>query len=506
MTSPEDTRDIMASLPLFSTAEEPATAPTLRHPAAAHLAAAGRKPAVDAAPVAVQHPAPADPTPQHQELPAVDDDAMMRLLNSKVVDERHARQNEETRENQTALGNDIIAKVLTNYQDQRVRSGVERLTAAQIAGLHRRLFDEAYRMGALQPILDDVTVENVHVNGAGQVIVRRANGIAEELHPFAETDEELVDIVRSWIDKAGEGAREWNSQSPILRMTLPTPEGERLTAWLPPVSTVPTLRIRCHRIRNIRLDDLVRLDMLTQEAADFLSALVKARQSIVTSGHPGAGKTSFTRGLASCFDPDEPVVTIETERELMLGAPQHNNVLALQARPGQGERDSSGRMIGEITLDELTDSSLRADAQRIIVGEVKGPETIPMFLAMASAAGSMTTIHAEDAQDAMSKLAALQQKELGTSDVFAHRQIIDHIRIIVQLSTFTGAGAPRHVTQIVEVQRGEGDKPVAHELFKSPALGAAAVPVPHGRPSDKLSDVLRDFGYDVNRIWGGSLG
>ncbi|MEA5457295.1 ATPase, T2SS/T4P/T4SS family [Sinomonas sp. JGH33] len=500
MSRPDDVRSLFAGLPLIE--DQSAPEQGQRHPAAAALAAAGAarpsgRPVADA------------PTPAPEAQPAAggsragDDDAsMIEHLADMVVNARQLRADEEAGGNRDAVGQDIIRKALADYQEQRVRAGKDRLTQDETAALQRRLFDLAYRLGPIQKYLDDVTVENIHANGADELIVRRANGIDERVPPIAGSDAELVEMVQSWVQQAGEGSREWTTAEPILRMSLPTPEGERLTAWLPPIATRPAFRIRCHRIRNITLEDLVGLDMLTAEAAELLSAAVRARQSVVTSGHPGAGKTSFTRALAASFDPNEPVVTIETERELYLGEPNHHNVLALQERPGQGERDTrTNEHVGAVSLDDLLASSLRADAQRIIVGEVRSSEVVPMFLAMASAAGSMTTIHADTSQDAIAKLAALQQRELGTSDVFANRQIIDHIRLIVQLSTFTGAGIRRHVTEIAEIQRGEGDRPVAHYLFRSPERGEPAVPVREGRPSDKLAAVLADFGYDVNKLW-----
>ena len=497
-TQPENL-DLFKDLPLAQTGPAAGTS-TSTHPAALHLIAAaersrGRR--------SIKEPTTAPAAPEvvtrraqnHVDDPA-SDWAVIELLAQNVSEERQNR--EETPENQEEIGRAIIATILDEYSEKRVREGAARLTQDQRGTLQRLLFNQAYRLGSVQPLLDDPDVENIHIKGADNVMVRKTDGSTVHLDPVAANDDALIAMIQGWCEELGEGAREFNASSPALAMTLPS--GDRLQAFHPPISSRPSVVIRCHRKRNITLEDLVDLGMLSQDAADFLTAAVKARLSIVVSGHPNAGKTTFVRALAAAFDPDEPVITIETERELHLGAPQHYNVLSLEARPGQGERDvKTGTQIGEVSMSELLTGALRADAQRIIVGEVRGDEVITMFLAMAGAAGSMTTIHAKTAQDAISKLADLQQKFIGTSPAFAYRQIQDHIQIIVQLSTFRGKGHKRHVTEICEVIPGES-VPTAAQIFASPARGQTAVPVE--QPTQDMLEALADSGYDVSRVGG----
>lgn len=499
MSTEPDSLDLFKNLPLAQE-QAPAGSISPTHPAALHLIAAadrsrGRRSNTAAEPVTEREPAAERPQ-AHASDPATDWE-VIDMLAQDVSEERNNR--DETPENREEIGRDIIATILDEYSEKRVREGASRLTQDQRSILQRALFNQAYRLGAVQPLLDDPEVENIHIKGCDNVMVRKADGSTVRHDPVASSDAALTAMVQSWCEELGEGARAFNASSPALAMTLPN--GDRLQAFHPPISPRPSIVIRCHRKRNIGLADLVELGMLTQEAADFLTAAVKARLSIVVSGHPGTGKTTFTRALAAAFHPDEPVVTIETERELHLGKPQHNNVLSLEARPGQGERDlNTHEQIGEVTLSSLLAGALRADAQRIIVGEVRDEEIIPMFGAMAGAAGSMTTIHAKTAQDAIAKMADLQQKRVGTSPAFAYRQIRDHIQIIVQLSTFRGNGYRRHVTEICEVTAGESI-PIAAQIFASPARGEAAVPVE--QPSREMLEALEDGGYDTTRLGGG---
>lgn len=505
MTTGPENLDMFKDLPL---ANDPTSSPA--HPAAGHLAAAARRDSgrrrlafVEDDTKDVRQEEEPTPTPSiareplpHENEPASD----WTLIEKLAVEISEIRQTkDENPENKDEIGRSIIAGVLASLDEARVRDGIKRLTQRQHNDLQMVLFNQAYRMGAVQPLLDDPTIENIHINGFDRVIVRKSDGTDEKRPPIASSDAALIDMIQTWCEERGEGAREFNAQIPRLSMMLPS--GDRLQAAHPPVVPRPTATIRCHRIKKITLDELVtKYRMLSQPAADFLAACVRARMSIIVSGHPGTGKTTFTRALCASFDPWEPVITIETERELHLSEDQHFNLKSLEARPGQGERDpKTGELIGGVSLSDLLTDALRFDAQRIIVGEVRDEEVVAMFGAMAGAAGSMTTIHSKSAKDAISKLADLQQKRIGTSPAFAYRQIQDHIQIIVQLSRFTGAGQRRHVTEIAEVRpAGDGEAPIPNLIFKSQTRGGEAVY--QEMPHDDLLWDLEQHGYDTERL------
>jgi type IV secretory pathway ATPase VirB11/archaellum biosynthesis ATPase len=225
-------------------------------------------------------------------------------------------------------------------------------------------------------------------------------------------------------------------------------------------------------------------------------------------GNPGAGKTTLLRALANVMDPLEKIVTIEKERELYLDrmGDRHLIVTSLQYRPGQGERLPDGSRPGEITLIDCLEEALRLDAQRIFVGEVRGGEIDAMFQAMQAGVGSLSTLHANGTTDAIERMATLTQKNLGTTDSYAYRQIARHIDLIVMIKRVvykdpeTGARRIRRVvTDISEVQAGEsveGARPIAAPIFQAHPrtfeLGRG-----DGRPTPELLADLQHAGFDA---------
>lgn len=237
------------------------------------------------------------------------------------------------------------------------------------------------------------------------------------------------------------------------------PDGSRLAA-MRDVVPHPVVTIRRHRLLDVSLADLTRLDTVTEHAARFLAALVAARCSVLVTGPPACGKTTLVRALAKEIPSGERVATLETEYELGLHRlPGASPLLvALEARPGSTEIDpATGQRAGEITLSELLHQTLRMSVTRVIVGEVRGAEALPMLEAMnAGMPASMCTLHAGSAADALERLvtAALKAAGQGWSDSFVTRlaaQGIDYV-VHVRHTEHPGAeGRHRFVAEIVEV-------------------------------------------------------
>lgn len=407
---------------------------------------------------------------------------------------------------QRAAAQAHISEVIREHADERLRSGgqLAAWSPAMRSKLARAVFDALFRLGRIQPLVDDPRVENIDIYGYDNVWVSRSDGSRERSEPIARSDAELIADIAFLARRGGEDGRSFTPSDPILDMDLPG--GARLAAVHPPISPRPKVVIRVHRLVDISLDELAHeRGTLSAAAAAFLAAAVRAGVSIVVAGSPGAGKTTLVRALANCIPPEEEIVTIEKERELHLDrmGDRHLIVTPLQYRPGQGEATASGRRPGEVTLVDLLEESLRLNAERIIVGEVRGGEVDAMFQAMQAGAGSLSTLHANSPADAIERLAGLTLKALGTSDAYAYRQIAQHIGLIVQIAKERDPDdgtIARRVTRIAQVQPGERGpdgfmRPIAADIFRSPGPGMPAAP--SALPAGGLLELLELHGFDA---------
>lgn len=347
------------------------------------------------------------------------------------------------------------------------------------AALAQAVTDALFGLGRLQPIVDDPRVENIEINGCDNVTLVLADGRVETAAPVADTDEELIEQLAFLAARSSANARMFSAAHPRLHLTLHG--GARLAAtnWVTPR---PTAVIRIHRLREVTLGDLVARDMLDSEMAEFLAAAVRAGKSVVVSGAQGSGKTTLIRALAAELDPWERIGTLETERELHLHElpSRHRRIVSWEARAGSGERGPDGRLVGEITLEEIVADSLRFNLSRLIVGEVRGKEVLAMFQAMQTGAGSMTTTHAHSARAAIERLVTCAL-EAGpqVSEAFAYRQVAAHINLIVQTTLrTTGSRAnprrERFICEIIAVEPGENGRPATTSLWRAdPSTGRA---------------------------------
>ncbi|SEF13843.1 CpaF family protein [Jiangella alba] len=382
-----------------------------------------------------------------------------------------------------AAGREIIAQLLDDHIRQTVTTGGVTLGVDHQAVLAQAVFDALFGLGRLQPLVDDPAVENIEVYGAEPVVVIDGDGRITRRPPVVESADELVDLLTFLASRGGSSERTFSTASPSLHLHLHG--GHRLAAsgW---TTHQPVVVIRRHRLVDIDLHDLVERGTLTPQAAAFLRAAVRSRRSIVVSGSMGAGKTTLTRALANEIDPEEKLGTIETEYELGLHhlRERHRRIIAWEARPGSGERGPDGRAVGEITLDDLVYDALRMNLDRLIVGEVRGREVLPMFKAMQSGAGSLSTIHAHSARASIERLVTCAM-EAGhrVSAEFAYRQIAQHVDLVVHVETRTtpsDARRRRVVTEIIALEPGEHGLPAITDVFR---LGPGGELRPDSTPS-----------------------
>ncbi len=318
----------------------------------------------------------------------------------------------------------------------------------------QELFNHLFRLGPLQTLLDDDAVEEVVVNGPARGFVVRAGGAKEEFAPGFVSDEEVRSLLARIISRAG---RRIDDASPAVDVRLP--DGARLHALLPPLARRPCLTIRRHRLVAESLDDLVALGTVSQELAAFCRRAVAGGLNVLVSGGTASGKTTTLNALGGAIPPYERVVTIEETAELRLEELLPDCV-SLEARAANVEG------LGHVGIRELVRHALRMRPTRIVVGEVRGPEALDMLSAMNTGhEGSMGTIHANSARQALSKLRTyvLMAEEQLTPEV-ATEMIAETVDLVIHLRLDHHTGT-RQVVQVAEVAGLEAGRVLTNDLY-----------------------------------------
>lgn len=381
---------------------------------------------------------------------------------------------------QEELGRSIVLDLIEASVADRVNAGDRPLTGLDQEELARAVFDSLFRLGRLQPLVDDDRVENIIITGHDNVLLELIDGSLVEGPQVADSDEELIDFLVFLASRSEVNARSFSEAQPRLHLRLDGGSRLAAAAWVTPR---PSVVIRRHRLMEVTLDDLVARDMMTPIVASFLAAAVRARKSIVVSGAQGAGKTTLVRALCAEIDPLEAIGTFETEYELHLHElpTRHRIVHPWEARPGSGERGQDGRAAGEFTLDEALTDSFRFNLSRQIVGEVRGREIWAMIKAMESGTGSISTTHASDAIAAIRKLVTCAMEAgphvshtLATSKLAATIDLVVHL----DLRTVHDGQRPsrqRRVVEIIALDPGERETGYATtHVFATDSTGVAS--------------------------------
>ncbi|MCR8573578.1 CpaF family protein [Streptomyces sp. Isolate_219] len=340
--------------------------------------------------------------------------------------------------------------------------------------------DALFGTGSLERLLADTTIENICVNGCDVVWVKDAAGTWRRESPVAASDAELVELVRTLA--AGTGGEERRFDRGMPRLNLQLADGSRLFAVMAVTGRV-SLTIRRHRFPAASMAELVRLGVCDQQLAAFLRALVRARKNIVIGGGTNVGKTTVLRAFAHEIPPQERLVTIEDTFELGLDADAtaHPNVVAIQAR----EPNIEGK--GGIDQAELVRWGLRMSPDRVIVGEIRGAEVIPMCNAMSQGNdGSLSTIHASTSRGVFTKLAsyAAQAPERLSLEA-TNLMVASAVHFVVHLG-WDGAGR-RVIDSVREVIDADGAQVISNEVYR-PGPDGRAVPATPLR-----TETLRDL-------------
>ncbi len=394
-------------------------------------------------------PKPREPDPKPD--PAVEKfEAIKRLIHNKLVDRLDFNRIGEM--DQGTLRTEIrgVIEMLCDAEDPMLnRSERQRLV--------NEILDETFGLGPLEILLKDDKIGDIMINGPRNVFIEKNGRITKSDVKFRNNDH-LLQIIDRIVSRVG---RRVDESSPMVDARLA--DGSRVNAIIPPLALDgPVLTIRMFGSKPLNKDDLLRFKAFTPEMLMLMEAAMKARLNIIISGGTGSGKTTLLNTLSSFIQNDHRIITIEDAAELQL---QQEHVVRLETRPPNIE----GK--GAITATDLVKNALRMRPDRVIIGECRGAETLDMIQAMNTGhEGSMTTVHANNPRDALSRLETMISMAGLELPIRALRQqFASAVDLIIQANRLQGG--PRKVTSIAEVVNMEGDTIIMQEIFTFRQVG-----------------------------------
>jgi pilus assembly protein CpaF len=352
-------------------------------------------------------------------------------------------------------GSDELERRVQEVVSEELKGEEAPLSPSERALLERQIADDILGYGPLEPYLQDASVTEIMVNGYDQLYVERL-GVIEETDASFLDDAHLLRIIDRIVSQVG---RRVDESSPMVDARLP--DGSRVNAIISPLALRgPSLTIRKFAQDALTLESLVELGTMTPQTADFLAQCVRGKLNLLISGGTGTGKTTLLNAVSQFVPAGERIVTVEDAAELRL---QQRHVVPLESRPPNVEGE------GEVRIRDLVRNALRMRPDRIIVGEVRGAETLDMLQAMNTGHdGSLTTIHANSARDALHRLEMLVLMAGVELPVKAIReQIAGGFDLLVHISRLVDGS--RKITQITEITGMEGEVVTLQDLFVAPA-------------------------------------
>ncbi|MEK4186521.1 MULTISPECIES: CpaF family protein [Paenibacillus] len=355
----------------------------------------------------------------------------------------------------SAVGN----RELTQYIERTIldSENLRYLTAQEKHELVKRLFDSFRGLDVLQPLVDNPAITEIMINSHTEIFVEE-EGQIRRLHLEFESSSRLEDIIQTVVSGVN---RVVNDSSPIVDARLK--DGSRVNIVLPPVALKgPAMTIRKFPETPMTMQDLVRREALSLEAAELLQILVAAKYNIFISGGTGSGKTTFLNALSQYIPPQERVITIEDSAELQIVTVP--NLVSLETRNANTE----GR--GEISIRDLIRTSLRMRPNRIVVGEVRGAECLDMLQAMNTGHdGSLSSGHSNSAHDMVSRLETMVLSAAELPVAVVRQQISSAIDIFVHLSRLRDRS--RRVMEISEVAGLKDGEVILNPLYEFQEAG-----------------------------------
>lgn len=352
----------------------------------------------------------------------------------------------------STLKDEDLRREVRAATEQLCNQSSELLSQANREALISEVMDETFGLGPLQSLMSDPEISDILVNGASDIYVER-RGLLEHVEGLAfYNNAHLLQIIQRIVGRVG---RRVDESSPMVDARLP--DGSRVNAIIPPLALDgPLLSIRRFGTKPLTSEGLLANNSLTCEMLTFLTACIESRLSVLISGGTGSGKTTLLNVLSGAIPSSERIATIEDSAELRL---QQRHVVRMETRPPNIEGQ------GQITQRDLVRNALRMRPDRIIVGECRGGEAIDMLQAMNTGhEGSLTTIHANSARDATSRLEVMVGMAGYEMPIWVvRRQIASAINLVVQVARLSGG--LRKVVSVSEITGMEGDVISMHDIF-----------------------------------------
>ena len=343
--------------------------------------------------------------------------------------------------------------------EREIRGAVEGLVQAERTPLNRverdqlvvEVLHETLGLGPLEPLLHDPNIADILVNGPRQVFVERF-GKLERTDVVFKDDGHLMHIIERIVSQVG---RRVDEASPMVDARLP--DGSRINAIIPPASlTGPVLSIRRFGQDPLRMKDLLAFETLAPPMAEVLTGAVRARLNVLISGGTGTGKTTLLNILSEAIPPTERIITIEDSAELQL---HQTHVVRLETRPASIEGT------GLVTQRDLVRNALRMRPDRIIIGEVRGSEVLDMLQAMNTGHdGSLSSIHANSARDALTRLETMVlMSGISIPERAIREWVCSALDLIIQLARFSDG--TRKIVRVSEIVGMEGNVITTQDIF-----------------------------------------